>query len=412
MGRHIAIIGAGQSGLQLGIGLLKNGYSVSLYNDRSAEDILNGKITSSQGMFDIALSYERALSLNYWDDIAPKNTTVSFVLSDPAFEKPAITWNGSITPYQSIDQRLKFPRWIQTFIGLGGEFILSEITIETLDKISKEAELTIVATGKGKIGSYFEVDKEKSSFSRPVRQLALCYANNTHPSKNIGVHANIIPGVGEFFTMPGLTLNGHCEMMLFEGLFGGPFDCWANIQSPEEQLEKSIALLKKYVPWEAVRFEQAQLTDKQATLIGSYTPVVKHPILTLPSGNKALGIGDAIILNDPIAGQGSNNASKCAQIYLKQIIAQGNAPFNLNWMQKTFDMCWSNARWSTAWSNMLLSPPPPHLISLFQEAQKKPFLADYLASVFDDPEKVFPWILTPEGTEEFLMNQEILEIAV
>ena len=48
--RNITIIGAGQSGLQLGLGLLQNGYQVRLVSDRPAEHIATGKVMSSQFM--------------------------------------------------------------------------------------------------------------------------------------------------------------------------------------------------------------------------------------------------------------------------------------------------------------------------------------------------------------------------
>ena len=41
--KRIAIIGAGQSGLQLGLGLLAAGYEVTILSDRSADAIRHGK---------------------------------------------------------------------------------------------------------------------------------------------------------------------------------------------------------------------------------------------------------------------------------------------------------------------------------------------------------------------------------
>ena len=58
--RKINIIGAGQSGLQLGIGLLKQGYDVTIYSDRTPEQIYNGTVMSTQCMFHTALQHERA----------------------------------------------------------------------------------------------------------------------------------------------------------------------------------------------------------------------------------------------------------------------------------------------------------------------------------------------------------------
>jgi len=51
-------------------------------------------------------------------------------------------------------------------------------------------------------------------------------------------------------------------------------------------------------------------------MAGCLTPCVRQTVLKLPSGQKVFGIADAIVLNDLIAGQGSNCAAKCAEIYL------------------------------------------------------------------------------------------------
>lgn len=59
--RTITIVGAGQAGLQLGIGLLKKGYSVKIISNRTGEEIAKGKVLSSQSMYDMALSHEREL---------------------------------------------------------------------------------------------------------------------------------------------------------------------------------------------------------------------------------------------------------------------------------------------------------------------------------------------------------------
>ena len=46
-----------------------------LVQDRKADDIRTGKVMSSQCMFNKALSYERELGLNFWDNECP---TVDF----------------------------------------------------------------------------------------------------------------------------------------------------------------------------------------------------------------------------------------------------------------------------------------------------------------------------------------------
>jgi flavin-dependent dehydrogenase len=77
----------------------------------------------------------------------------------------------------------------------------------------------------------------------------------------------------------------------------------------------------------AARCAQGQLTDEHAALSGRFTPGVRQPVAMLPSGRRLLGMADAVVLNDPITGQGSNSAIKCCQIYLDAILRQGDGPF-------------------------------------------------------------------------------------
>lgn len=62
--------------------------------------------------------------------------------------------------------------------------------------------------------------------------------------------------------------------------------------------------------------------------------------------------------NDPITGQGSNSASKCAAAYLASIVEHGDKPFDEEWMQATFDRYWATAQHVTKWTNAMLGAPP------------------------------------------------------
>ena len=63
--RNVAIVGAGQSGLQLGLSLLETGYTVTIVTNRTADEIRQGKVMSSQCMFHTALQTERDVGLNF-----------------------------------------------------------------------------------------------------------------------------------------------------------------------------------------------------------------------------------------------------------------------------------------------------------------------------------------------------------
>jgi len=403
--RNIAIVGAGQAGLLLAIALRKKGYDVTLFSNRTAEQIRHGNILSCQGMFDMALQIERQWGLNFWDEECPWNTSVTFTLGEPGTARKSVEWKGKTQrPFQSIDQRLKFSRWLEVFQSLGGRLIIQGVTLAGLDDISRRHELTIVSSGTGDVGQCFLRDSKRSIFDQPQRTLTCLYVTGMLPVEgHPGVRVNVIPDVGEYIVMPGLTLGGRCEMMLFESIPGGAFDVLNEVVSAGEKLNISKALLSRYVPWEAEISTSIKLTDKQASLTGCYTPSVKYPTARMPNGQSVLGMADAVVLNDPIAGQGANTAAKCASVYFDRIVERHKEPFDESWMQGTFECCWQRyAQASTDWSNMLLLNPSKHLVELLHSASWLPGLADRLANGFDDANAFFPWIADPIQTQRVI----------
>ncbi|MFQ5982274.1 MAG: styrene monooxygenase/indole monooxygenase family protein, partial [Woeseiaceae bacterium] len=336
--RAIKIIGAGQSGLQLGIGLLRHGYDVSVVTNRSRREIEKGRVLSSQCMFDMALQYERDLDLNLWDDECPAIDGVGLTIAGPDGSK-AVDWAARLdAPARSVDQRVKMPAWMDELERLGGKLISMHAGLDELEELAGDADLVVVASGKGEIGRIFTRDDEKSVFDQPMRALALTYVTNMVPRPAYpAVCFNIIPAVGEYFVFPALTTSGPCEIMVFEGIPDGPMDCWADARTPEQHLEKSKQILQQYLPWEAERCHDIQLTDDNGILAGRFPPVVREPVGKLPSGTAVLGMADTVCLNDPITGQGSNNASKSAAVYLDAILKRDSDPFDEDWMQQTFD---------------------------------------------------------------------------
>jgi len=102
-------------------------------------------------------------------------------------------------------------------------------------------------------------------------------------------------------------------------------------------------------------------------------------------------MADVVVINDPITGQGANNAAKCAEIYLEAIVEQGSG-FEVQFMQRTFDRYWRGyAQWVVSWTNALLAPPQPHVVRLLEAAQELPSLAETIVNGFDDPRVFYPW---------------------
>lgn len=343
--RHITIVGAGQSGLQLGLGLLQHGYAVRLISDRTPEEIGAGRVSSSQCMFPTALSYERAVGVDLWDD-APAVEGIGVTVPHP--EAPGerlFHWAARLDrPAQSIDQRVKFPALIDLFATQGGEVVYAQADVDALERYTQESELVIIAAGKGDIARLFERDARRSTFDSPQRALALTYVHGLRPVGDFSrVSFNLVPGVGEYFVFPALTLSGPCDIMVFEGIPGGPLDRWAGLTSAEH-LDASLGFLREYLPWEAERAADVTLTDDLGTLQGRFAPTVRHPVAVLPSGRTVVGIGDVVVLNDPITGQGSNNASKSAHTYLEAILDHGDLPYDRAFQQGAFERYWARVK--------------------------------------------------------------------
>jgi hypothetical protein len=404
--RRITIVGGGHSGLQLGCGLLPKGFEVRVVQNRTADEVKRGKVLSSQCMFDAALQNERDLGLNFWDASCPPVQSIQFTVPVPAPTGggKAIDWNGRLTRHGlSVDQRVKIPRWMDEFVKRGGRLEIKEAGIADLEEHADDSDLVIVAAGKGEIAKLFERDAEKSPFDKPQRALALTYVKGMRPRPDhTAVNFNLIPTVGEYFVFPALTTTGPCDIMVFEGLVGGPMDCWRDVKTPAEHLEKSKWILDTFLPWEAERCRAIELTDDNGILSGAFPPTVRKPAAKLPSGALVLGMADVVCLNDPITGQGSNNASKAAKAYMDAIVEDSGGRFDAAFMQRTFDRFWAEAQYVTGWTNAMLQPPPAHVLKVLGSAQQFPALADRIADCFDRPANFFPWFAVPEEAEKVL----------
>jgi len=406
--RKIAIVGGGQSGLQLAFGLLRQRYEVTVVSNRTPEQIRQGRVSSSQFMFDDSLQNERDLGINFWEEECPVTEGIAFSIPGPGGNR-ALFWEAKLDRFgQSVDQRVKFGGWIEEFAKRGGNLVFEDAGVQALEKYASTNDLLIVAAGKGEVARLFETDPSHSPFSTPMRALALTYVKKMVPRKTFtAVAFSLIPGVGEYFVFPALTTTGACEIMVFEGVPGGPMDCWGDVTTPEQHLQRSKEILQKFLPWEAERCRDIELTDDMGTLVGRFPPTVRKPICKLASGRRAFGMADVVVLNDPITGQGSNTASKAAKVYMNHILEHGNKPFDATWMQQTFDSFWNYGQWVVKWTNSLLTPPPAHILQLMGAASQIPALASKITNGFNNPPDYNPWWFDPAEAQKLLGGQQM-----
>ncbi|MEU6484409.1 styrene monooxygenase/indole monooxygenase family protein [Streptomyces sp. NPDC046887] len=404
--RKILVVGAGQSGLQLALGLQSRGYEVTLMSNRTADEIRSGRVMSTQCMFHTALQHERDLGLNFWESEAPRIEGLGVSVAAPDASR-AVDWVGRLDGYaQSVDQRVKMAGWMEVFAQRGGQLVVHGAAVSDLDYFARTYDLVLVSAGKGELVSLFERDADRSPYAEPQRALAVAYVHGLgprpeHPEFD-AVRCNLVPGVGELFVMPTFTISGRADILFWEGLPGGPLDVFQGVRDPSEHLALTLELMERYTPWEYARATKVELTDAGATLAGRYAPTVRKPVGHLPGGGLVLGVADVVVANDPITGQGSNSAAKCAASYLESIVEHGDAPFDEAWMRSTFDRYWDTARHVTKWTNAMLAAPPEHVRNLIGAAGQLPPVADRFANGFNDPADFEEFFYEPAKAEAYL----------
>jgi hypothetical protein len=408
--RKILIVGAGQSGLQLGLSLQAEGYDVTIMSARTPDEIRRGWVMSTQAMFGAALDTERRYGLNLWQDQAPAIEGLHVSLSAPPGERALRIPCPLDDPAQSTDQRLKMAAWLELFEQRGGTVHYQGVTTADLDGLTRlgRYDLTIVAAGKGDLVGVFDRDPQRSVYAAPQRGLAVAYVHGMTPDPLWPVpHVsfNAVPGLGELFVIPALTLSGPCEILFWEAVPDGPLDLWKDRRDPAEHLKLTLDLVRQYTPWIYERCADVELTDGRATLSGRYTPTVRRPVAELPSGGAILGMADVVVSNDPITGQGSNTAAKCAYSYLGSILERGDQPFDREWMGRTFERFWADAGHGvTQWTNAMLQPLPPHVQQLLGAASANPTIARRFANGFCDPNDFQHWFMSPDRAEQYLAS--------
>ncbi len=390
MARKIAIVGAGQAGLQLGIALLDKGHAVTLVTNKTGREIAAGQITATAALFRRGQQAERDLGLDYWDGQVFANKTIELSIRDAEGAlQLKILGEFLRGTARMVDLRLKYPRWIEEFSRRGGRLVIGSPDLAGLDALSEAHDLLFVATGRGK-DSIFERDAERSIWSGPLRRLRAVFidAPGLDRWNNTGVS-----GIGEVNAAPAFGLGGReVQALLVWGVIGGPLDFPDGLDGPSV-LTGIKAAFRQYNPEHFGKIADKLLLDDKAWLAGAVTPIVRKPTARLPSGRFAVALGDAWITVDPLTGQGLNNASHGAEVFARAIEARGDEPFDATWATATTEEAWDLIRHAYLLNRVLLDPPA-FQEPVFAAAAQHRRLADEVFSCFQDPD-TSAWLHDP-----------------
>lgn len=364
--RSIAIIGSGQAGLLAAHGLLKAGYQVTLYSDRTAEQWLNeSRPTGTAQRFDMALQFEYELGLKSWENDAPWGEGAHITMC-PVPGNRMLTLAGRVRrPFLGIDLRLQSHAWMNELVNRGGRIVIEAVTVERLEQIAAEHDLTVVATGRADLCRIFERDAARSVYDKPQRHLAMVCIKNTPASFDgipfIPVKQNILGPVGEIFFGPYYHKDaGASWAMVLEARPGGPMDRFEGAKSGEQVLEIAKQVCREFIPWDYDWMKNAELSDPLGWLVGKFAPTVRKPVGKLPSGRLVTCVGDTAMALDPIGGQGANNGNKMVRNLVECVVAHGDRAFDAQWMTDTFERFYArHGHYTYTFNNSLLEPPTP-----------------------------------------------------
>jgi len=371
--RKIAIVGSGIIGLIAAHALRKRGYEVTLYSDRTPEQWLNeSRPTGTAARFEMALAYERELGLNHWDDVAPRGEGV-FLTFCPKLHNRLIRLIGrAARPFQAVDLRLQCHRWMNDF---DGRLNIENVSVERLDAIARDHDLTIVAAGRADLCRLFPRDDARSMYDKAQRNLAMIITTGGAMSFEgcplTPVKFEFLGTDGEAFFVPYFHKDhGPAWNILFEPKPGSRMDQFNEAKSGEEVLAIAKRVIHEFFPWDDEWMRPMQLADPNGWLTGRVVPMVRKPVATLPSGRVVMSLGDTAISYDPIVAQGANSGVKQTRHLVDAIVARGDQPFDEKWITATFDAFFhEHARAACDFTSLFLEPVP--------DAAKELLIAQY-----------------------------------
>ena len=401
--KKISVIGAGPAGLIFAYALLRKGYDVTVYSDKTPDQWLNHcPPTGTAYLYGSVIDIERELGMDYWSDTMFDGGGGLLDFKPEINGETHIEVAGSFLDRGgAIDQRLRVSRWLEDLEKRGGTLVIESVTPQRLDEIALTSDLTVLAAGKADLGAVIPRDPERSVYDKPQRNLCMIIAEGVDGWDDKvdfrPVKFNFYGDTGEYFWVPYTHKTaGATWCVLFEARPGGAMDVFGDVSSGEEAVEQAKTFIRQYAPWEWERVKGMRFVsgDPYGWLKGRFPPTVRKAFGRLPSGGLVMPIGDTAVTFDPIGGQGGNHASRNAKYMADQVMARGDNVFDENWMDKVNNDWWHSAgKYAYTFNNILLEPlTEAGSIMLMQAARDRAFADRHFFGNFPKTQDFFPEI--------------------
>ncbi|MEV0711288.1 styrene monooxygenase/indole monooxygenase family protein [Nocardia aurea] len=417
--RSAAIVGAGQTGVTAAIGLLDAGFTVTLYSERDQRALRDEVPATGTALeFGVTQQAELALGLDTYTARAPRHTGLSVRIAGPD-NAELIAFDGEFDGYVgvAVDTRLKADERLTAFRERGGRFVVEPVSLDRLDTIAAENDLTLVATGRGGLSELFPVDDTRTVYDAAQRSLLTVTVTGLGHDRDVFAHRGPAGGGHSGFSI--LAEQGEAWWGPYLHKDAGPSWAFLGWARPGSEWEKRFAaadsaesahrivteLYRDYIDWDLPEVLATKVIsdDPHSWLKGAVRPVVRAGVGRTASGHVVGSLGDTSVAYDPIAGQGAQSGLIQAQ-RLVVAAAVHEGAFDEQWLAARYaEFLAARSDAAAKVTRLFLSDPELGDIAnqFFAAAAVEPRFASALVGLLHHPQP-FLGIETPEDASAYI----------
>lgn len=405
MAKKIAIVGAGTSGLHLGLRLRQCGIDATIFTDRRPEEYADMRLMNTVAHHAVTIAREEQLGVNHW----PNNGYLGHYYYIGTQPDPLEFYGSLSSPSRAVDYRIYQPRLMQDFLDRGGRIEYRAVQAGELAELAAEHDLVVVCTGKGSLGRLFPRDEERSPFTEPERQLCVGLFKGIAETPIRAVTMYFSPGSGEMIEIPTLSFGGMTTALVFENHPGADLEILTHTKyddDPRAFLDLLLEKIQKHYPTLAERInpDEFDLANGPLDVLqGAFVPTVRQTHLKLENGKIAVAVGDVHALVDPVLGQGANAASYGAWVLADEI--QSHDVFDERFCELLDLRRQERVLGATRWTNFMLTnlrTLPPELAEFIGRISQDRALSDKFTDNFNHPNDQWDCFATPERTAAWI----------
>jgi 2-polyprenyl-6-methoxyphenol hydroxylase-like FAD-dependent oxidoreductase len=397
----IGIVGGGTAGLHLALLLQHRGVGATLYAERTAAEVLEGRLANTVAHHHRTRARERSLGINHWDETGPSYDRHWHYFGG---EQPLAFPGDFGAPSLAVDYRIYQSRLLEDFEQRGGTIRFGTVEVADAGRLSTEHDLVVVCTGRGGWSELFPSVVGRS-LDAPRRLLSAgLYTGIAYPSP-IGVTFAVSPGHGELIEIPLQTFEGNATTLLFETVPGGDLEILSRTPYEDDPAAYERLVLDKLREHFPPVFERTDtssfgLTRPSSIVQGAIVPTVRRSVAMLDGGTCAIAVGDAHVALDPLVGQGANSASFSTWTLGEAILA-ADGPFDEAFCRGVDERRLPFVLGAYDWTNFMTAPEP-HLFALVGAMSQNPALANDFTENFNFPDRQWEHLASPEATEAYI----------